>query len=105
MTTLFVVMANNLNVYTSAAIEAEAIAYGGEYYPMGTAAVYASKEDNKTVITIAISASRFQGQNFKYVLRYHHPSSSSSYTVTHASQSNGRWRSVWQCTMEGRTGA
>jgi len=64
-----------------AAVEAEAISYGAEYYPVGTAAAYAAKEDGKTVITIAISASRFQGQNFN----------------------NGRWRSVWQCAVEGRT--
>jgi len=64
-----------------AAVDAEAINYGTEYYPMGTAATYAAKEDGKTVVTIAISASRFQGQNFH----------------------NGRWRSVWQCVFEGRT--
>lgn len=50
----------------SAAVEAEAVNYGAEFYPIGTAAAYAAKEDGKTVITIAISASRFQGQNFKY---------------------------------------
>lgn len=51
----------------SAAVEAEAGNYGAEYYPYGTAAAFAAKEDGKTVITVAISASRFQGQNFKCV--------------------------------------
>lgn len=81
----------------SAAVEAEAVNYGAEFYPIGTAAAYAAKEDGKTVITIAISASRFQGQNFKYGFQI------LTQSLTHL-LSNGRWRSVWQCTVDGRTG-
>lgn len=52
---------------TSAAVDNEATNYGLEFYPYGTATAFAAKEDGKTVITVAISASRFQGQNFKCV--------------------------------------
>jgi len=52
--------------------------YAAEYYPNGTSAAYASKDEGKNVITVANSSSRFQGQNFN----------------------NGRWRSIWQCAIE-----
>ncbi len=46
-------------------MDEQAATYGAEFYPLGTAAAFGAKEDGKTVITVAISASRFQGQNFK----------------------------------------
>jgi len=70
------------------AFDNEALKYASEHYPTGATTVYAKKEGGQTKITIAISSSKFNPNNFY----------------------NGRWRSTWtvsfgssgQATIEGK---
>jgi capping protein alpha len=61
-----------------AALDEAIAAYAVDHYPHGAACVYASKEDGKSSLVVAISAARFHGANFV----------------------NGRWRSTWQVFLE-----
>jgi len=61
-----------------AAVEEQALAYAAEYYPLGAAGVFGSKEEGKTTITICMSASKFQGASFN----------------------NGRWRATWVASLD-----
>jgi capping protein alpha len=65
-----------------AALDNQLSGYITEYFPLGAAGVYGGKDDaGKTTVTACISAARFQGANFN----------------------NGRWRSTWVATVDGRT--
>lgn len=60
------------------AFEEEAFTYCAEHYMNGAAAVYGGKNGGNNVVTVCISSSRFNPNNYW----------------------NGRWRSVWTATFK-----
>lgn len=60
-----------------AAVDDEASTYVSEHYVNGGVTVYGGKKGGKNVVTVCISSSKFNPNNFW----------------------NGRWRSVWTCTF------
>ncbi|GAM20123.1 hypothetical protein SAMD00019534_032980 [Acytostelium subglobosum LB1] len=61
-----------------AAFEEEAFKYCNEYYPSGVVTVYSAKVSEGYQITVCLSSSKFNPNNFW----------------------NGRWRSTWTCTFK-----
>ncbi|EFA75005.1 hypothetical protein PPL_11690 [Heterostelium album PN500] len=65
-----------------AAFEEEAFKYCNEFYPTGTVTVYGSKVSEGHQITVCLSSSKLNPNNFW----------------------NGRWRSTWTCTFKPNSG-
>eukprot|EP01133_Synstelium_polycarpum_P014083 gene14083-16600_t len=64
------------------AFEEEAFKYCNEFYPAGATTVYGSKVSEGYQITVCLSSSKFNPNNYW----------------------NGRWRSVWTCTFKPNSG-